>query len=167
MENPVNASDCLAHTLVFASFFQEHLSLFPLKFISLTFTHSPDVNFYQNSSKNSSLTPSLSSPLTSCPPRGLLIVSVINLVFDNGSVGKESACNAEDTGDVGSIPTGRSGEGNGYPPPAFLPRESYGEQEPGRLHSIMLQTDMTEVTKHNSSYYYYCWYCYYYYYHHT
>ena len=83
-------------------------------------------------------------------------MSVINLVFDNGSVGKESACNAEDTGDVGSSPTGRSGEGNGYPPPVFLPRESYGEEEPGRLHSIMLQTDTTEVTKHNSSYYYYC-----------
>ena len=37
--------------------------------------------------------------------------------FPDGSVGKESACSAGDTGDVGSIPgSGRSpGEGNGNP----------------------------------------------------
>ena len=129
MENPVNVSDGLAHTLTFASFFQEHLSFSPLEFISLTLTHSPDVNFYWNSSKKSSLAPSLSSPLTSCPPRGLLIASAINLVFDNGSVGKESALNAEGAGDVGSIPgSGRYREGNGYPPLVFLPREFYGER---------------------------------------
>ena len=38
--------------------------------------------------------------------------------FDDGSAGKESACNAGDTGLVGSIPgSGRSpGEGNGNLP---------------------------------------------------
>jgi len=37
--------------------------------------------------------------------------------FTSGSVGKESACNAEDTGVVGSVPgSGRSpGGGNGNP----------------------------------------------------
>ena len=35
--------------------------------------------------------------------------------FPDGLVGKESTCNAEDTGDVGSIPGsgGATGEGNG------------------------------------------------------
>ena len=36
--------------------------------------------------------------------------------FPSGSVDKESACNAGDTGDVSSIPgSGRSREGNGNP----------------------------------------------------
>ena len=37
--------------------------------------------------------------------------------FPDGSVGKESACHAGDTGDVGSIPGlgGSHGEGNGNP----------------------------------------------------
>ena len=45
------------------------------------------------------------------------------LSFPGGSDGKESACNE---GDPGSIPgLGRfPGEGNGCPPPVFLPRES-------------------------------------------
>ena len=43
------------------------------------------------------------------------------LGFPNGSVGKESACNAGDTGDAGSIPgLGRSpGGGNDNPLPVF------------------------------------------------
>ena len=43
------------------------------------------------------------------------------LGFPDGSVGKESACNAGDTGDAGSIPgLGRSsGGGNGNPLPVF------------------------------------------------
>ena len=47
--------------------------------------------------------------------------------FPAGSDGKESAYNA---GDPGSIPgSGRSaGEGNGYPTPAFLPREFHGQR---------------------------------------
>ena len=38
-------------------------------------------------------------------------------IFPNGSAGKESACNAGDTGDAGSIPGSGSfpGEGNGNP----------------------------------------------------
>ena len=41
----------------------------------------------------------------------------VHINFSHGSVGKESACNAGDTGDVGSVPgLGRSpGEGNGTP----------------------------------------------------
>ena len=43
------------------------------------------------------------------------------LGFPDGSVGKESACNAGDTGDAGLIPgLGRSsGGGNGNPLPVF------------------------------------------------
>ena len=59
--------------------------------------------------------------------------------------GKESACNAGDTGDVGSIPgSGRSpGCGHGTLLQVFLPGESHGfwgtTGEPGRLqtHSII------------------------------
>ena len=42
---------------------------------------------------------------------------MINLGFPYGSAGKESASNAGDIGDAGSIPvSGRSpGEGNGHP----------------------------------------------------
>ena len=42
---------------------------------------------------------------------------LIRIGFPSGSVDKESACNAGDTGDVGLIPgSGRSpGEGNGNP----------------------------------------------------
>ena len=51
---------------------------------------------------------------------------------------KESACNAGDTGDVGSIPgLGRSsGGGNGNPLQYFLPEQSHGTEEPGGLHEI-------------------------------
>ena len=50
--------------------------------------------------------------------------------FPGGSEGKETACNA---GDPGSIPgLGRSPEeGNGTP--IFLPGESHGTEETGRL----------------------------------
>ena len=45
--------------------------------------------------------------------------------FPSGSVGKESACNAGDAGDVGSIPgSGRSPDSN---IPIFLPGESHGQ----------------------------------------
>ena len=49
--------------------------------------------------------------------------------FPDGSVGKESTCNAGDRGDVGSIPgSGRSlGGGNGTTP-VFLPGESHGQR---------------------------------------
>ena len=47
--------------------------------------------------------------------------------FPCSSVGKESACNAED---LGLIPVlGRSpGEGNGNSTPIFLPEESHGQR---------------------------------------
>ena len=45
--------------------------------------------------------------------------------FPGGSVGKESACNAGDTGDAGLIPGwGRSLEKAWQPTPVFLPGES-------------------------------------------
>jgi len=47
--------------------------------------------------------------------------------LSGGSDSKESACNV---GDLGLIPgSGRSpGEGNGYPPPVFLPGEFHGQR---------------------------------------
>ena len=59
---------------------------------------------------------------------------------------KESACNAGDARDVGSIPgLGRSpGEGNGYPL-QFLAWKIPWAEEPGELQYMGLQeSDMTE-----------------------
>ena len=44
--------------------------------------------------------------------------------FTDGSPGKESACNAGDTGDSGSI----SGLGRWQPTPVFLPQKSHGQR---------------------------------------
>ena len=48
----------------------------------------------------------------------------------DGSVGKESACSAEDTGDMGSIPGSERppGEGKWQPTPVFLPENSRGQR---------------------------------------
>ena len=62
--------------------------------------------------------------------------------------GKESACNAGATGDVGSRPgLGRSPGGrHGNPPPVFLPGESHGQRSLadnstwGRKESDMTET---------------------------
>ena len=50
--------------------------------------------------------------------------------FLDGSMGKESACSAGDTGEVGSIPgSGRiPGGGKWQPTPVFLPEKSYGQR---------------------------------------
>ena len=50
--------------------------------------------------------------------------------FPDGSVGKESAYNAGDTGGMGSVPaSGRSpGGGHGNPTPVFLPEKSHGQR---------------------------------------
>ena len=63
--------------------------------------------------------------------------------FPGGSVGKESACNAEDTRDMGSIPgSGRSlGQGHGNPLENPKDRSLAGYSPEGRKES-----DMTEVT---------------------
>ena len=55
--------------------------------------------------------------------------------FPDGSAGKESSCNAGDTGDMGLIPVlGRSPEGGKWQPtPVFLPEKSHGQEEPGGL----------------------------------
>ena len=45
--------------------------------------------------------------------------------------GKESACDAKDAGDLGSLGREDSpGEGHGNPLQVFLPRESYGQRSP-------------------------------------
>ena len=73
-----------------------------------------------------------------------------------GSLGKESACNARDAGDTGSIPgLGRSpGEGNGNPLPVFLPGESHGQRSlVGYSPRGHKESDMTEAIEpaHSSS----------------
>ena len=57
------------------------------------------------------------------------------MAFWEGHLCKESACNAGDTGDIGSIPgSGRSWQ----PTPVFFPGNSQAV-DPGRLQSIGLQ----------------------------
>ena len=54
--------------------------------------------------------------------------SLLIVRFPDGSVGKESACNAGDTGDMGSIcGLGSSPDGEWRPTPVFLPEESHGQ----------------------------------------
>ena len=50
--------------------------------------------------------------------------------FYDGSAGKESACNAGDTGDTGSILSLESSPGGGkwQPTPVFLPENSHGQR---------------------------------------
>ena len=66
--------------------------------------------------------------------------------FPGGSEGKETSCNA---GDPGSIPRlGRSPE-EGNCTPIFLPGESHGTEETGRLQSMGLQrVDTNEQITH-------------------
>ena len=61
--------------------------------------------------------------------------------FIDGSMDKESACSAGDTGDVGSIPgLGRiPGGGKWQPTPVFLPEKSYGQQSLAGLQPERLQ----------------------------
>ena len=50
--------------------------------------------------------------------------------FLNGSAGKESACNAEDRGDMGLIPgSGKSPGGEKWQPtPVYLPEKFHGQR---------------------------------------
>ena len=64
--------------------------------------------------------------------------------FSAGSNGKESACNAGDTGLIPGLETS-PGEGNQLPTPVFLPGESHGQRSlagynPWGCHEL----DMTE-----------------------
>ena len=52
---------------------------------------------------------------------------------------KESSCNAEDAGDVGSIPGEIPWRRAWQPTPVFLPGESPRTEKPSRLHSMGLQ----------------------------
>ena len=57
--------------------------------------------------------------------------------FPSGSVGKEPACNAGDTGDRGSIPRlGRSPRGGNGNPLQYSCLEVPWTEEPGRLQSM-------------------------------
>ena len=65
--------------------------------------------------------------------------------------GEESACNAGDAGDVGSITgSGRSpGGGHGNPTPVFLPEKSHRQRSlVGYSPWGCKKLDMTEGTKH-------------------
>lgn len=66
--------------------------------------------------------------------------------FPNGSSGKESPVNAGETGDASLIPEwGRSPEGDGKSTPVFLPGESNGQRNQGRLQFIVSKENQTEV----------------------
>ena len=61
----------------------------------------------------------------------------MNIYFPNGSASKESACNAEDTGDTGSIPgSGRSPKEGNSNTLQYSCLKSPMDKEPGRLHSM-------------------------------
>ena len=56
--------------------------------------------------------------------------SMSTMVFSDGSAGKESFCNAGDTGDSRLIPGSVRSRGRGkwQPTPVFLPGESHGQR---------------------------------------
>ena len=61
--------------------------------------------------------------------------------FTSSTAGKESTCNAGDTGDGGLIPgSGRSPEGGSGNPFQYSCLENPWTEESGRLRSIALQT---------------------------
>ena len=64
--------------------------------------------------------------------RRLCITANLRKGFPDGSVDKESACNARDIGDTVSIPgSGRTpGKGKWQPTPVFLPEKSHGQRSP-------------------------------------
>ena len=64
--------------------------------------------------------------------RRLCITANLRKGFPDGSVDKESACNARDIGDAVSIPgSGRTpGKGKWQPTPVFLPEKSHGQRSP-------------------------------------
>ena len=69
------------------------------------------------------------------------------MCFPDGSAGKESACNAGDTGDVGWIPgSGRSPGGEKWQPSSvFLPEKSHGQRSlAGYSPKGHKELDMTE-----------------------
>ena len=71
---------------------------------------------------------------------GISRCKLVNMGFSSSSAGKESGCNAKDTGDEGSIPgPGRSpGKGNGNPL-GILAWEIPWTEESGRLWSMRSQ----------------------------
>ena len=75
--------------------------------------------------------------------------------FPNGSAGKESTCNAGDTGDANSIPeSGKSpGEGHGNPLQHSCLKKVPWTEEPGGLQSKGLQrVRQDRATKHIYTY---------------
>ena len=74
----------------------------------------------------------------------------MSVLFPSWLSGKESACNAGDTGDVGLIPgSGRSPGGKWHPTPVFLPGEFHGQRRrEGHSSWGRRELDMTEATEH-------------------
>ena len=71
--------------------------------------------------------------------------------FPSGSTGKESACNAGDTGDIGLISgSGRSPDReNDNPISVFLPGKSHGQRSlVGYSPKGCKESDLSEVTEH-------------------
>ena len=64
--------------------------------------------------------------------RRLCITANLRKGFPDGSVDKESACNARDIGDAVSIPGSERTlrEGKWHPTPVFLPEKSHGQGSP-------------------------------------
>ena len=76
--------------------------------------------------------------------------------FPGGSSGKESTCNAGDTGDAGSTPgSGRSpGRGKWQLTPVFLPEKSHGLEDSGgyspKGHKVSDTTERLSTYTHTS-----------------
>ena len=77
----------------------------------------------------------------------------MSVLFPSWLSGKESACNAGDTGDAGSIPGSRwsLGGGNGKPLPYSLPEKSHGQRSLVAYSPRVAKSQTYWVTKHNTS----------------
>ena len=73
--------------------------------------------------------------------------------FPDGSAGKESACNAEDPGDVGLIPgMGRSpGGGNGKPLQYSCLKKAHGQRSLAGYNQKGLRVGHDWATKHSTA----------------
>ena len=82
--------------------------------------------------------------------RGVCSVSIArSFIFPDSSSGKESACNAEGTGDLNLIPGLGRFTGGGQPIPIFLPGKSHGQRSlVGYSPLSRKESDTTKVTEH-------------------
>ena len=84
--------------------------------------------------------------------RRLCITANLRKGFPDGSVDKESACNARDIGDAVSIPgSGRTpGKGKWQPTPVFLPEKSHGQRSPVGYSPKGLKETTEQVCTHTT-----------------